>query len=387
MKRIFSFLTLVALATVPLMASDGSATSTADAFGIFALLTGATALLSLFMGGMNWRVITFGLMATVINATALNTAYQAEYRDSSKNLRHMRTLLYEQAEFDQLFTVEYIKESVWERAYSGLGSIIQRFQIPFTPNGTLTLTPSKIELGDIKADILTSSHELKRSWAGFLHKNDNTPQTMQAFIKWLTTEHLPGKWNEDIELYCSYNGVQQAVVANTAGTAIGAMNGFKYVINDHITNGRTVPVAMGAVPTVALDLVNYVEELVLSAPNVIKKKPMNLVMSLDNEELFAEGMRLKYNLNYRDVEDVMRVYKRKNVTVVGSTAMGTSDKMWMSFKDNLIKPVNLKDNPDWRFEDVDRSIKIFTDKMVGYGVWIPQYLVTNDVELTNESSD
>jgi hypothetical protein len=387
MKRIFSFLTLVALATVPLMASDGSATSTADAFGIFALLTGATALLSLFMGGMNWRVITFGLMATVINASALTTAYQAEYRDTGKNLRHMRTLLYEQAEFDQLFTVEYIKESVWERAYSSLGSIIQRFQIPFTPNGTLTLTPSKIPLGDIKADILTSSHELKRNWAGFLHKNDNTPQSMQAFIKWLTTEHLPARWNEDIEVHISYNGIEEAVVPNVAGTVTGAMNGFKYVINDHILNDRIVPVTMGAVPTDPLLLVKYVEDMVVQAPNVIKKKPMKLVMSLDNEEIFKEGMRLKYNTYYREADDVLRVYKRKNVEVVGSVAMDDSNKMWMSFKENLIKPVNLKDNPDWRFEDVDRSIKIFTDKMVGYGVWIPQYLVTNDVELTNDSSD
>jgi hypothetical protein len=390
MKRILSILTLCLVAAVPLMATDGSAHATADAFGLFTMLMAGAMSVTYALRGLGLRLAMFGLFAFAIDATALNTAYGAEFRDSSKNRKHMRSLLYESAEFDKLFTVEYIKESIWERGVSDLGAIIQRFQIPFTPSGTLNLTPSTIKLGDIKADILTSSHELKRTWAGFLHKNDNTPQTMQEFIKWLVNEHLQSRWNHDIEMSLSYLGVEAPVVPNTAGSVTGAMNGFKYVLNQHITDGALVPISMGALPTgpgAAVATVNYIEDMMKQMPNVIKNKPMTLAVAYHVEELFKEGMRLKYNTYYRDADDVLKVYVRKNVTVQGFAAMGDSDKMFATMKENLIKPVNLKDSPDWRFEDQDRSIKIFTDKMVGYGVWIPQYVVTNDVELTNESSD
>lgn len=386
MKRIFSFLILCLVAAVPLMANDGSAAGTADAFGLFSLLMVGAMAASFLFRGLGIRLAVFGFMAFTVDASALNTAYQAEFRDSSKNTRHMRSLLYESAEFDKLFTVEYIKESVWERAVTSMGAIIQRFQIPFTPSGTLTLTPSKIPLGDIKSDILTSSHELKRTWAGFLHANDNTPQTMQAFIKWLVNEHLQGRWNHDIEMSLSYLGVQAAVVPNTAGAVEGSMNGFRHILNGHITDGAITPINMGAVPTDPEQLVAYVEDMVKQMPNVIKNKAMTLAMSYTNEEIFKEGMRIKYNTYYREVGDVMSVYVRRNIKVQGFAAMGESTKMFATMKENLIKPVNLKDTPDWRFEDQDRSIKIFTDKMVGYGVWIPEYVVTNDVD-TNENPD
>ncbi len=390
MKRILSFLTLSLVAIVPLLANDGSANATADAFGLFGLLMAGSLAVSFLFRGLGLRLGVFGLLAFAIDASALNTAYGAEFRDSSKNTRHMRSLLYETAEFDKLFTVEYIKESVWERGVSDLGSIIQRFQIPFTPSGTLTLTPSTIKLGDIKADILTSSHELKRNWAGFLHKNDGTSQTMQAFIQWLVNDHLQNRWNHDIEMSLSYLGVEQAVTPNVAGSVTGAMNGFRYIINEHILAGRIVPISMGALPTgsgAAVATVNYVEDMLKQMPNVIKNKPMTLAVGYHVEELFREGMLLKYNTYYRNADDLMKVYNRRNVTVQGFAAMGESDKIFCSMKENLIKPVNLNDTPDLKFEDEDSSIKIFTDKMVGYGVWIPQYLVTNDVDLSNDSSN
>lgn len=391
MKRIFSILTLCLVALTPLMAHDGGTHGAADALSVIGVLLFGTAALTLFTRSFGLKLMLFGLMATTIDASDLRAAYGTEYR-AGKSLRDLRSLLYQSAEMDQLFTVDYIRETVWERGYSSMGPILQRFQLAFTPSGGLNLQPSPIPLYDVKADIKTSSHEIKRDWGiGSSHRNDSVPQMGQEFFRWLVNEHLSPRWVQDVE-NAAWDGVLQPVVSNVAGTASGSMNGLKYIINDHITNGRITPIAMGAPPAfsstnAAVEYVNYLEAMVEELPVQLLKENMELVISYSRMRLFREGMRLKYHLYYDSKVDAESLHNHPKIKVVGAAAMGNSDKVWMTFKKNRIKAVNLKDNPEWMFEGEDRSLKIWKDTMIGYGFWVPEYVFTNDVELTNGSSN
>jgi|GEM_PF-404456 hypothetical protein len=385
MKRTLLFFTLLFAMVSYALPSDGTASALPDVFAAGAMALGAIAVLPVVGNSLRtWS--SFGLLlATSTVTTALNAAYQAEYRDGSKGLADLTQNLYESAEFDSLFTIDYTDLTVWEKAVSSSGNITQAFQLAFTPNGTFTFTPSKFPLFDIKVDLLLSSHDIKRSFVGFLHKN-NKPQTDQEFIRYIISQHVTPQHIEDVEMHGAWDGVYVAPTPGTAGAVGAMMDGFRKYINDAVTATTITPIAVGAAPTDPEDYVDYIEEFAKSLPNPEKKTAMTIAMNLTAEERFREGMRIKYHTYYRDGEaDKGRVYVRPNLMVKGFAAMGDSEKIFCAPKSNLIKAVNMGQGPLFNFEQEDRTLKVFGDYMLAYGVWNHKRFYTNDVDLTDES--
>lgn len=385
MKRISLLFAGFALCVLSVLAGDGQQHAV-EAFSATAIAIGVLCALPVVFGSII-RSLPFGItLATTIVSSALQAAYGTEFKDGSKSLRDLTQQLYESAEFDKLFSIEYTDLTVWEKAISSSTEVTQGFQLPFTESGTFTFDPSTFPLFDIKVDVRLSSHKIKRDWVGFMHKN-NVPQTDQEFVKYILNEHIAPQHVEDLELKMAWSGVRVAPTANVAGTAAGAMDGFKKYINDQIDDSKIVTIAMGALPTDPEDMVDYVEEFAKSIANTDKRTPMTLAMNLSAEELFVEGMRIKYHTYYKDNDaSKQRVYVRKNIDVMGLAALDDSPKIFCSPKKNLIKAINQGSGPLFNFEQEDRTIKVYGDYMLAYGVWNPKRFYTNDVDLTADQS-
>jgi hypothetical protein len=323
------------------------------------------------------------LMATTISTTLLDASYDAEYADNSKNLKDLQARVFEASSFDELFTIETTDLTTFRKALSTSNAVTQPYQLAWTPTSTFSFKPAEIPMFDIKIDLEFSSHEVKRSFVGFLHKTGQ-PQNAQLLTKYLLDELVVPQHIEDVELNGCFAGVYAAPTPGTAGAVGTMMDGVKTVINDAITATTITPIAVGAAPTDAVDFVTWVEDFVKEIDNKDRKRPMTLAMNVTNHILFQEGMRAKYNMAYRAAEDLNRVFHFPNITVMGYAAMGSSAKMFCSPKSNSYKPVNKGNGGNgmlfgWEVED--RRVKVWTDYLMGYGFIDHSRVYTNDSDL------
>ncbi len=323
------------------------------------------------------------LMATAITTTTLDASFDAEYADNSKNLKDLQAKVFESSSFDELFTLEYTDLTTYRKALSTSNAVTQPFQLTWTPTTTFEFGPAEIPLFDIKIDLEFSSHAVKRSFVGFLHKTGQ-PQNAQLLTKYLLDELVVPQHVEDVELNGCFSGAYATPTPGTPGAVGTMMDGVKTVINDAITATTITPIAIGAAPSDEVDFVDWVEEFAAGIDNRDVKKPMTIAMNNVNFRKFQAGMRAKYNMGWQTAKDLDQLYLFPQLQVKGYAAMGTSDKIFCTPKGNAVKPVNKGNSGNgmmfgWEVED--RRLKVWTDYLMAYGFIDHSRVYTNDSDL------
>ncbi|HRH68777.1 MAG TPA: hypothetical protein PLB89_04650, partial [Flavobacteriales bacterium] len=203
----------------------------------------------------------------------------------------------------------------------------------------------------------------------------------QQLVRYIMEHHVQQQFVEDVELELAFRGVRVNPTPGTAGAVGTGINGVYTVINDGITAGTIVPVAVGAAPTTAVAYMRYIEAFVEGINFRDRRRPMELAVSEAACSLFEVGMLATYNQNYEATDNLRRVFRYKNILLVPQVAMGNSTKIFCTPIGNAIKPVNVGKGPLWQFETDDRKIKAWTNTRIGYGFWDHSRVYTNDVEL------
>lgn len=321
------------------------------------------------------------LKAIVI--TDILTEWGAFYRAGGQGVKDLLTKLRQRSVTAQYFPTRVTENTIMEKAVADFARVLQRFQKGWTPIGTTTFTPTKIPLYKLKIDLQETPDDLEESWLGFLADN-NLDRRQWPFIRWYLENALI-KADEDLELNEIYKGVVGTITPGTATAAGASLQGIKAQLNAHHAAGNLGTVTMGAVPTTdAEDFVDYVEDFINNIPRLLRRELDFLFVNEDLHDLFRDGMRAKYNTNYEQVAD-SRITKLRNdnINLVGLPSMDGSTRIWTTPKFNrqggFKKPKNER---IFEVEKVDRTVKAYTDYHKGYGFWIPQYVYSNDVELT-----
>lgn len=337
---------------------------------------GAFVALSFIPKGIN----TPGILAT-ITATDIVAEWGAIYRAEGQSVKDLLTKLTQRSVTASYFPTRITEKTVMEKAIAEFARVLQRFQKGWTPIGGTTFTPSKIPLYKLKIDLEETPDDLEESWLGFLADN-NLKRDKWPFIKWYLMNALI-QAEQDLELNEIYKGVVGNITPGTANAAGTSLQGIKKQINLMDAAGEGKKITLGAVPTVGKELVEYVDDLIGGAGRLLTNELDYIFMEEDNHDLFRDGMREKYNTNYEQVADSkITKLRNHNIQVVGLPSMVGSSKIWTTPKWNrqggFKKPGNEK---IFEVERVDRKVKAYTDYYKGYGFWIPQYTVYNDVEL------
>lgn len=337
---------------------------------------GAFVALSFIPKGIN----TPGILAT-ITATDIVAEWGAIYRAEGQSVKDLLTKLTQRSVTASYFPTRITEKTVMEKAIAEFARVLQRFQKGWTPIGGTTFTPSKIPLYKLKIDLEETPDDLEESWLGFLADND-LKRDKWPFIKWYLMNALI-QAEQDLELNEIYKGVVGNITPGTANAAGTSLQGIKKQINLMDAAGEGKKITLGAVPTVGKELVEYVDDLIGGAGRLLTNELDYIFMEEDNHDLFRDGMREKYNTNYEQVADSkITKLRNHNIQVVGLPSMVGSSKIWTTPKWNrqggFKKPGNEK---IFEVERVDRKVKAYTDYYKGYGFWIPQYTVYNDVEL------
>lgn len=318
-------------------------------------------------------------MATTITPTDVITEYGSYYIDQGQNMQSLLMRPFHAFGTRDAFTNIPTNDTQLRWADVEVSEVLQRYQDAFTAKGSVTFTPVKIDLTQVKIDQSFNPNNLVYSWLGFLTSN-NTDRTTWPFIRWFIEQYLLNKLWEDMEQEVIYTGDQDAIVPGTAGDANGVIDGVKKIINDGIAN--MTQIATGAFAADPVDFVTQIEDFVKGVDKKFWNSKMTLNMNLDRKVQFVEGMQKKYNTYYAQVPEVMSVRNFPNIQVKGRLSMAASDKIWMTPIENAVFAVKGFENANgFELEKVDRTVKIYTDFHFGIGFLLKDLVFTNDLDM------
>ncbi|RYC69764.1 hypothetical protein [Spirosoma sordidisoli] len=315
-----------------------------------------------------------------MNTTDIVTEYGAYYRKQGQNAQRLFQVARRTVESESIFTPIITDETIWQAAKVVFGRLVQAYQKGFTPINPLDFKPVEIRMFHQKVDTKETPHDLEASWLGFLAGDGVKPAEWPFVRWWIETQVIP-QIQEDIEVFEIGKGVRVEPTAGTAGAVGASMNGFLTIIANHITAGRTTPIAMGALPTGAnadKELVDYFEDFSDLINKKYWKKPMQLNVNEELERQYQRGLLEKYGKNYVMNEQNLTV-KFSNLTLKGLPSMEGSDRIFCSPKDNCVS-LNKKTQNQAVFDiqSFDREVKLLSDWWKGVGFILPELVFCND---------
>ena len=315
----------------------------------------------------------------VIDISALISEFGAYYLDNGQGVKDLRAQIMDQNETDVLFMPWPTNDTIIRGANVDFGSVLQGYQVDFTPLGEMDISGRTIELGQFKIDIQRTPDTLVRSWAGFLTSN-KTDRTTWPIWKYITQSWLIPKSAEDWELNAVFAGVKGAVTPGTAQAVADAIDGIRKIINDAITATDITPIVTGEPSTDPVTWVEQVEAFADAIPKKFMPHIGPIAMSFTLYKRFKKGMRMKYNMNYQQADLVTVI--DTNLQVVGLRSHEGSGKIWTTVKGNAVMPIKGPENQNvFEVEKVDRKVKIYTDWFKGVGFWRYDWIFTNDADL------
>lgn len=315
------------------------------------------------------------------------TAFGAYYLNNGQNQNDIRMQLMRGFDTQQVFTQVVTDDTIWRAAEGSHSSIVQPFQVAFTPKGSATFKPVEIRQYNMKADLLEYPDTIKQNWLGFL-SSTNPKRTEWPFIKYWIDQMVVPRIQQDIQLNEIGRGVYVAPTVGTPGADGTAMNGILKVLADHITAGRIVPIALGALPTDPVLLVEYFETYFKSIPMQYRNVPMNTYVPEWVILEYKKGYEKKYGLltNADTTSAGVTTIRFSNLTLVGLSSLnlkanGTpNDRFFTTQKSNAIMLTKGLQNSKGIFDiqAFDRGVKLLTDWWIGIGFVIPELVWTND---------
>lgn len=328
--------------------------------------------------------------------TAFKTEFGAYYQPRGQNMARLRQLLMQDTSaFDSQFTLLPMDGDVLETGLMSHGRVLQAFKPKWSPLGELLGTPRKVALRRVKVNVEEIPDQLVNTWLGFLTtqggKDPNVNRSTWPFVRWYVEQWLIPQAKQD-QFYEAYYGIWAAPSNDATPSAEGtALDGIAMQVNTDIDAGNIVPISTGALDSDPEIFVDQIEDMVERVDNKLRGLPLVLNMHDQFAQRFKQGMLDKYNVNYAQVGDgnLMQLRKRTNVSVLGhvnwlqGVGGAPSEKIISAPKGKLLKAVRTQSNEggEMRIEQVDYTLKMFSDWHILYTYDDPRTLITNDREL------
>jgi hypothetical protein len=309
-----------------------------------------------------------------IDVSEVVSEFGSYYINEGQNMARLTKKLHRPSITAGYFKLMPTMDTLYRVSDAEITRVLQPFQKQFTPIGTTTFKPHSIPLYKLKVDVEEYPEDIVDSWLGFLEGEGIDPEQWPLVRYWLE-ELVAPKAEEEFELNEAYSGVYAAPTPGTAGAEGTGMDGLAQVFTT--LAARINVIAMGAVPTAAVDFCNYVEEYVKQLEKEHRKRIDHLFMNEDLELLYKEGRDQKYNTNYSQDADVLKVKYFPNLSVVGLPSMGDSNKIWCTLPQNRVRMLK-KANKPMKVESAKRLVNAYTDYSIALNFLRPESVFTTD---------
>lgn len=316
-----------------------------------------------------------------ITITDIISEHGAYYKAGGQNVNDLIAMIYQGSVTESYFSPIRTDKTKIDKASAEITSVLQAFQKQFTPKGNTTFKPRSIELQKMKIDVEEYPDDIEQSWLGFLSSN-NLDRRTWPFVRYWLQELVLKKAMENWELKEIYYGKYYAPTAGTANPDGKNFDGIRYKINKAIDDGDITVIPSGAwTLSNPVTFVEEVEEWVREIPEIHRMKINQLFMSESLKTTYRSGMREKYNMYYAQAGDLDKVMDT-NISIVGLPSMVGDHKIYCSVPMNMVIATKKPENVNvFKVEEAKRLVSAMTDFYKGFGIWLPEYVYTNDLNL------
>lgn len=246
-----------------------------------------------------------------------------------------------------------------------LGEIVQGFQKAFTAKGDVEFKPNEIRLRNPKIDLALYPDEVKGSWLGFLQNLNEQERAKWPIVRYLLEKEVAPQLKEDLEMKCYFNGSYVAPTPGTPGTAAGALDGVKKLLDAGISGTTMQEVTLSAAVSES-NAFDLVEEFVDNFDDKLSSVKMRVYM---DPKILRWYLRDKRNTHGSDVnyDPNKPVVDFTNVELVGLPSMAGAKYLWSTPVDNFlyIRRENGMKKP--RVEESKREVFLMLDWWEGLG--------------------
>lgn len=284
-------------------------------------------------------------------------------------------------------------------AKASLEAKLQKFQVPFTPDGAMAFLGVEHPLHHVKVDGKFSPDELTEQFNIYLEGVDENDRSKWTFARWYINEHLVPSIIEDQELRVDYKGEIGAITPGTA--QFNANQGFGVQVNLWIDDDDVEPIPLNPSATPATfvnQLTTFVKAVRDSSPEM---KQMyyrgmfdEIIMSPELHERFIQGMDEAYNGVYARVSQGILTNDASQLQMVipgtqgirtrGLQSMTGSNKIIFTPKWNRFGKIRSEGrflSPLAGIADGGREVWVTMDWWTRVGFYLPTYLFTNDQDI------
>lgn len=302
------------------------------------------------------------------------------YKAEGQSVADLRTDIRIMNESDELFVNIPTNDTIVRGGKVTISPVLQAFQKSFTRAGDTEITARTIELEQLKIDWEENPSELEGSWLGFLSDKD-LDRSQWPFVRYMIEEHIMKQAKVDWETNGIFSGVKSSITPGTPKFIQGAINGIQKQIQLAYAAETLTPISLGAVPTDPVQFVEYMEEFASGIPEHVQPFLQQIAMSKTLAKRFRTGMRTKYNMNYAQT-DIATIIDT-DLKVKGYASHAGSTRIWTTVRGNASLYMK-KPGYDsvFKVEQAKRMVSVYTDFWKGLGFWMPEYVYTNDVELS-----
>ena len=324
-------------------------------------------------------------MSTPTNSFTIDrlvTEFGALYLNNGQNLSRLFRGLMQPGVTLNMPGLRHIStnESVWRCANPIIQSMLQAFQIGFTPKGNVDFHPNEIRLQHMKVDMQIVPHEIEESWLGFLNGDSDKIE------KWPITKYIMQQVldsvAEDKEINVAYNGVAATPTDGTAGDASEVMDGFHKKLCEGVLDSQ-YPIrlidGMGALTTE--NIFEQLEYFVRHLPERYRRVPFHIFVSDDMRLAYLEAKRA---LGYYTITDDSQISTKLdfcNCFLHALPSMAGTNHIWATLPQNIVH-LTKRDLSTAHFDvqKTDRVVKLLIDWWEAIG------FICNDMVFTNRDT-
>lgn len=334
-----------------------------------------------------------------LDITEVVAEWGNRYVDEGQSMADIHGELFETGGLADEFTMIPEDSDLYKSVYASADDVLQAFSIPFTPKGKVTFKPTQQRLGEFKIDTVRRPDDFRKSWLGFLSQHAKDPdRSTWGIVEWILRDRLIPKAQNQFKLDVAYWGWQydgfaavptvdedtferELTDADAPTPANASMDGVHTQIARWAAAGRTVQINVGAwntADTTDVTFCTQVENFVLdSTIDNIRDNMDILFMNKSMARRYTNGRRAKYNLNWGQVSD-LNLIEGTEIRVKGYNDMTGSTNVWMTPKNNRVKPTRGTGKKLFDVQKVDRTVKFLGDWSYVLTFDVPEFIVHSE---------
>jgi hypothetical protein len=301
----------------------------------------------------------------------------------SVNGKEVQQKLKQDLEFEKMLPFVSC-ERTWTPENVTIGNLLQPYQAAFTPNNSETWSGVENTLEHGKVDLEFDALQLEEfydAWKCNWFEMDMNPMQW-SYPRYIIENHIMPQLIEDINL-ASYAGERVDPTPGTPGTYLQSWDGFQTRIEDAITGGDLTPVNTGALVSANMDTI--VRDWVQDLPIPYRNAKGFVFMSTTRAQEYADAFAGNNNTLVPIIENPDKPYYKiphHNKSVVPMNCMEGSDR-FIFFPEktgNFVIGTRKGQSiyPRFRFQEVDRKLKVLSEFSRFYGIKHWENLFVND---------